>query len=280
MMFIKGCIPVSNEDGQPTPSSDESSKDKISPVPGYNMSPVRPQTPEESPIPLRPSVPRPTRPDAPVRPRLTPTEEIDMSRSPQEQAMSALERLRQKMARVAEEYAQGKLNRAQFHAIYQRYQEQRDITEAMLQRDPKTGAWHNVVQPGLTGFLRKHFEAQVISYSIYHIVRQQLIVRTGRFQLPETQVTPILGRLQKLIASAQQPPRIARRKLKDDRFVVLAPGMLTVSIVVFSIEPAVAQLEMIQDMHRDFERANQQLLQQERFNPREMVFPHRALFEA
>ncbi len=270
---------MSTEDGQHIPSSDESAKDKMSPVPGFNVSPIRPQTPEPTPVPIRPSVPRPTRPDLPVRPRLTPTEEIDISRSPQEQAMSALERLRQKMARVAEEYAQGKLNRAQFHAIYQRYKEQRDITEAMIQRDPKTGAWQNVVQPGLTGFLRRHFESQVISYTIYHIARQQLIVRTGRFQLPENQVLPILGRLQKLIVAAQQPPRLARRKLKDDRFVVLAPGMLTVSIVVFSIEPAVAQLEMIQDVHRDFERANLQLLQQERFNPREMVFPHRALFE-
>lgn len=252
----------------------------MSPVPGYNMSPIRPQTPNLPQTPLRPSVPRPTRPDAPIGPRLTPTEEIDMSRSPQEQAMAALERLRQKMARVAEEYAEGKLNRAQFHAIYQRYQDQRDITEAMLQRDPKTGAWHNVVQPGHTGFLRKHFEAQVVSYSIYHIPQVRLIVRTGRLQLPESQVQPILSRLQKLLESSEHPPRLARRKLKDDRFVILAPGYISVSIVVFSIEPAVAQIEMVQDIHRDFERANHKLLQQERFNPREMVFPHRALFEA
>ncbi len=276
---------MSHDDERLThPSDDESSKDKssnskLSPTSGHNISPIRPQSPESPPMPVRPSVPRPTRPDAPVRPPLTATEEIDMSRSPQEQAMAALERLRQKMARVAEEYAQGKLNRAQFHAIYQRYQEQRDITEAMLQRDPKTGAWQNVVQPGFTGFLRKHFEAQVISYSIYHIAQKRLIVRTGRLQLPENQVLPILERLNKLLASSQQPPRLTSRKLKDDRVVVLVPGLLALSIVVYSIEPALAQLEMIQDMHRDFERANQQLLQQARFNPREMVFPHRALFE-
>jgi hypothetical protein len=192
--------------------------------------------------------------------------------------VSALERLRQKMAAIADEFAQGKLNRAQFHAIYQRYQEQRDITERLLQRDPKTGAWQTVVQPGHTGFLREHFEARVESYSIFHIHQQRLVARNGSLHLPFKQITPILAKL-KTIIEKKGVPGLARRRLSADRYVVFVPGSQTVSIVVFSLEPAAAQVEMVQDMHHDFERANYQVLQGEAWNPREMVFPHRALFE-
>lgn len=246
-------------------------------TPQANLSPVRPETPAGR-QPILPSIPRPTRPEAPVRADPTPTEEIDLSRSSQERAISALDRLRQKMAAVAEEYAQGKLNRAQFNAIYRRYQEQRDITERLLQRDPKTGAWQTVVQPGVTGFLRDHFEAKVESYSVYDLKTGRQIIRTGSLQLPQAQVVPILNKLYSMIVS-QRDPGIARRAIQDDRFVVFVPGAYTVSVVVFSLEPAVAQLEMVQDMHNDFERANIQIFTGQRLNPHEMVFPHRALFE-
>lgn len=254
--------------------------DRMSPVPGYNMSPVRPQVPQQEREPILPSVPRPARPNLPSGKKPTPTEEIDMNRSPQEQARAALDRLRQKMRMVAEEFSQGKLNRAQFHAIYQRYQEQRDITETMLQRDPKTGAWQNVMQPGHTGFLRKHFEAHVESYSIYHVASGKPIIKTGALQLPQHQMAPIIQRLRKIMREQQEKPGSVRRKLKDDRFVVLVPGSETISVVIFSLEPAFAQIEMIEDIHHDFERANAQILNEQRLDPRELVFPHRALFES
>jgi hypothetical protein len=276
----------SDDQHSSTPASDqpvdngEGDAQRLSPVPGYNMSPVRPQTPPAAREPIMPSVPRPSRPDVPLGKKPTPTEEIDMNRSPEEQAKMALERLRQKMTMVAEEYAEGKINRAQFHAIYQRYQEQREITERMINRDPQSGAWQNVVQPGLTGFLRKHFESQVESYSIYHIHLERPIIRTGALQLPQRQVLPVLRRLQNIVADdAGHTPRVAKRRLRDDRYVVLVPGRLTVSAVVFSLEPAISQLEMIRDMHDDFERANATVLREARIVPREMVFPHRALFE-
>jgi hypothetical protein len=92
------------------------------------------------------------------------------------------------------------------------------------------------------------------------------------------QVQPILTKLKALI-DQRGSIGTARRKLQDDRWVVFVPGKYTVSVAVFSLEPAVAQIELIEDMQRDFERANAQALQQNRFNPAEMVFPHRALFE-
>lgn len=257
----------------------EDNDNLVSPVPGFNMSPVRPQNPNANREPVMPSVPRPARPEPQHHQDPTPTEEIDLGRSAQEKSAVALDRLRQKMAAVAEEYAQGKLNRAQFSAIYQRYKEQREITERLVQRDPKTGAWQSVVQPGLTGFLREHFEAKVESYSIYHVQTGRQLVRTGLVQIPHQQVVPILRKLQAVIQAQTELPGIARRRLNDEHFVVLVPGMQTLSVVICSLEPSVAQLELFEDLHRDFERANQNVLVSGNLDPREMVFPHRALFE-
>ncbi len=256
----------------------ESNEEIMSPVPGYNMSPIRPQSPEPNPQPVMPSVPRPSAPEAPYRADPTPTEEIDLLQGSQDKALQALERLRMKMATIAQEYSDGKLNRAQFHAIYQRYQEQRDITERLLKRDPKTGAWQTVVQPGHTSFLREHFQAKVESYSIYHIDPPRQLIRTGRLQVPREQVVSILERLHKAIETYGNAG-MARRKLEDERAIIFVPGDYTVGVVVFSLEPALGQLEMVQDIHRDFELANRQALQNEQLDPREMVFPHRALFE-
>lgn len=257
----------------------EDDENQVSPVPGFNMSPVRPQNPYANREPIMPSVPRPTRPEPPPLHDPTPTEEIDLGRSSQEQSAVALDRLRQKMAAVAEEYAQGKLNRAQFFAIYQRYKEQREITERLVQRDPKTGAWQSVVQPGFTSFLREHYEAKVESYSIYHVQSGRQLVRTGLIQVPHQQVVPILQKLQQVVQSQGDIPGIARRRLSGDHFIVLVPGAHTLSVVICSLEPSVAQMELFEDLHRDFERANQNALVSGMLDPREMVFPHRALFE-
>jgi hypothetical protein len=252
---------------------------RVSPVPGYNTSPVRPEDPERQRQQVKPTLPRrPSRPVAPVRADPTPTEEIDRGASVEEQATQALERLRQKMAAVAEEFAQGKINRAQFHAIYQRYQEQRQITEMLLQRDPQTGAWQTVMRPGHTGFLRDYYEAKIESYAIYHLALQKQVIVTGGVQLPIQQVAPLLGKL-KAIINDRGYASLARRKLSDERWVVFVPGAYTVSVVVFSLEPSPSQLQRIEDMQHDFERANAQALGENRIRPRELVYPHRALFE-
>lgn len=255
------------------------SSSRVSPVPGYNTSPVRPEDPEPPRQPVKPTMPRrPSRPAVPAKADPTPTEEIDRAATVEEQATQALERLRQKMAVVAEEYAQGKINRAQFHAIYQRYQEQRQITEMLLKRDPKSGAWQSVMRPGHTGFLRDYYEAKVESYAIYHLALQKPIIVTGSVQLPLQQVLPLLTKLRSIIRERGQAG-LARRKLQDERWVVFVPGASTVSVVVFSLEPSSVQLQRIDDMQRDFERANAQALLEGQIRPRELVYPHRALFE-
>jgi hypothetical protein len=83
---------------------------------------------------------------------------------------ATLESLRGKMEGVAHDYASGKINRAQFNAIYGRYDEQRKIIERLLERDPESEAWQQVANSGHTAFLLSHFQSRPLYYIIYRWV--------------------------------------------------------------------------------------------------------------
>ncbi|MCD4684984.1 MAG: hypothetical protein K8S97_03495 [Anaerolineae bacterium] len=259
---------------------------RYSPVPGHNV-PAHPQAMDDDAADLPPVSPiRPTVPDSEHDPHapLTPTPPrtpLERQLSPREQmqrAEEALINLRHKMALVAAEFAEGKLNQAQFDAIYARYSEQRDITERLLTRDPESQAWQSVVRPGHTQFLKQYYEARPLSYTIYDLGTFGRIIVTGKIQIREQQVRAVLERL-KTVMARRGNPGAAQKKLPDGKCVLFVPGTLTAVVMIFSLEPATGQIERVSDMHRDFERANRRALQSGDYNPHRMVFPHRALFE-
>lgn len=255
-----------------------------SPIPGYNR-PARPPEPpgeDDSPVsPIRPAVNDDIQPQAPLTPSV-PDRKATSELSPREQLQrveEALINLREKMSQVAAEYAAGTINQAQFDAIYTRYSEQRDITERLLARDPGTDAWQSVIQSGHTQFLREHYEARVISYAIYDQVTAALISVTGPLQIKSAQARAVIARLRAVRERRGDNPGPAQKKLADGRTVLFVPGALSVAAVIFSRTPAAGQVNRVQDMHRDFERANQHALRQQDYATGRMVFPHRALFE-
>jgi hypothetical protein len=232
------------------------------------VSPIRPTMPDDT-EPQPPLTPSP--PDKTPRPPLTPREQM-------QRAEEALINLRQKMAGVAAEFAQGKLNQAQFDAIYGRYSEQRDITERLLARDPESQAWQSVVRSGHTGFLKQHYAARVLSYAIHDQETFRQIALTGSIQIARAQVEAALSRLRAVIEQRGNPGP-ALKQLGDGRCVLFMPGSLSVVIAIFSLEPSKTQIGRIEDIHRDFERANQHALHARDYTTSRMVFPHRALFE-
>ena len=235
------------------------------------LSPIRPEPPTAEPHETAPPLPPkpPTR--EPTHP-LTPRERL-------QRAEDALIELREKMARLANEFAEGKLNQAQFNAIYARYSEQRDITERLLERDPGSQAWQAVVQPGHTQFLKEHYAAVPLSYAIYDLETGTRIAITGTLRMRRPQLEAVLQRLRAVIQQ-RGVPEPAQKALADGKHVVFVPGEHSVAVVIFSREPAAGQVARLKDIHRDFERANRRALRHKDYNTARMVFPHRALFEA
>lgn len=258
-----------------------------------NAGDMRASAAEDGPANEGPPRLSPTRPPSqpqskPPKPRLIPAKPGTSGLRPkapggdsgQPQAINpedALAQLRRKMSQVANEFAEGNLNRAQFYAIYARYNEQRIIVEQLVNRDPETDAWKQVVRPGHTSFLRQHFEARTLSLLIYPLGSPQPFVQYGKIFPKPKQVLPILKALPRLI-KARGALGPAYKEVGDGRWLMLAPGHFTVSVVLFSLEPSAQQVTQIGDLHRDFERANIQALQAGRFQPERLVFPQRALF--
>ena len=261
-----------------TPDDDPPPNDsEMSPLP-EPRTPARDDDTLRSPI--RPAMQNDTKPQDMLMPSLPgELQEAETPREQMQRAEEALISLREKMSLLAAEFANGKINRAQFDAIYTRYSEQRDITERLLARDPESQAWQSVVQTGHTQFLRSHYESRIVSYAIYNQETQEMISLTGQVQLSRNHARVAIQRLRAVIGERGSLPAPALRMMDDGRGVLFVPGYFSAVIVIFSREPSLAQIERIRDIHADFERANQHALTDEDYQPNRLVYPHRALFE-
>lgn len=208
-------------------------------------------------------------------PPASPPEPYSSPDDPQE----ALILLRQKTETAVDEYARGLINRVQFYALYQRYNEQRAIIEKLMQRDPDGNAWRQVVSNrGQTGFLRARLEAQPVSYSVHATERPAPLLTGGT--PPLHTVFPAEAALRAIWAMPNRPAMgLGRKALQHERWLVMAVGKRAATLVIYSLEPSKTQAQLLRDLHLDFERANQLALERGWLAPERLVFPQRAMFE-
>jgi hypothetical protein len=193
---------------------------------------------------------------------------------PTEDPKATLEAIRQDMENVANEFAAGKLNRAQFNAIYRHYSEKRSIIEKLLERDPDSNAWQSVAQPGKTEFLRDHFEARPVYFVVYGSDLDEPLFVGGE-RMPDT-VAEVEQMVEMLRRKKRRGSRLGQKEIGNDQWLILATGEHGLTMVVFSLQPSSTQMNLVRDLHRDFERANWLALKRGQQSNR-MVFPQRSL---
>ncbi len=226
-------------------------------------SPVRPPQPEQPQSAVEPTEPQPdeTFPENPLDPK------------------AAMNALRRKMELIADEFAQGKVNRAQFNALYKRYSEQRTIIERLIERNPTSDAWRQVIGVrGQTGFLRHHFAAQPQYFLVYRNDQLQPLLIGGKQKPYEAAILPVI----KYVWSLPNRPKLGlgRKPIGDTNWLILAVGDHATTAVMFANEPSISQAQLVRDLHADFERANQAALARGWLVPERMVFPQRALADS
>jgi hypothetical protein len=231
--------------------------------------------PDDNPLwsPVRPS--RPEEPVPPELPRLA--EDDDDNPTNPENPFQALDHLRQKMERVAAEYGAGKLNRAQFNAIYGKLGEQRAIIEKLQQRDPTSPAWKSVMENVNTRFLREHFHARLLYFLVYQHGKPTPLMMGGTQQPNMERIIHVLDQLW----SMKNRPKtgLARKDMGNGQWLVLAVGEHSLTMALYMLEPSVAQMNLVRDLQADFERANRASLHQGTRSLDRFVFPQRALTE-
>jgi len=184
--------------------------------------------------------------------------------------------IRKKMETVAAEYASGKINSAQFNAIYRHYMEKRTIIEKLIARNPETQAWRSVAEPGRTSILREQYQARTIHYVVFRRNEREPLIAHGK--ITRQVARQMFKMLQVIWAMTTHRTGLARKSLGKGVWLVLSIGDQSITLVLFSRQPSNLQTNRVRDLHEDFERANYLAL--ERGLPAaRMVFPQRALME-
>lgn len=170
-----------------------------------------------------------------------------------------LQELRRKMARLAEDFAQGKLNRMQFQEIYAHYQQQRQAVEAAIVSTQGSDQWRSSVAIGTTGILRERHAARILSYATYDNATSLPLASVGAFRIDTSLLVPMLSSFRSA-ATEIFGAGLRSTEIEGGRWLCFVPGNFTTLMVLFSVEPARIQLTLIEDLHRDFEVANRAAL--------------------
>jgi hypothetical protein len=189
-----------------------------------------------------------------------------------------LDRLRTKTTRLVQDFSDGLISQRQFQAVYSHYQRQRAAIEKALIEMPGSGAWRAAAVEGHTSFLRQQHAAQVLSYAIYDTTSGLPLTHVGDFIMDDALLVPMLSSFR---SSTQElfGAGMKRIELEGGRYLCYVPGRYTTLIVIFSAEPAVMQLQTIEDLHRDFEMVNRLNLSRGKTGKLALTFTHLWAFD-
>jgi hypothetical protein len=161
-----------------------------------------------------------------------------------------------KVDRLLSEFAEGKVSREQFHAIYEHYSNQLQMIDQLDSSEPEIPGQDAT---GATIAIRQAHMGKALGLMIYHNKRGTYVDTLGEFDVPPSALSPTLNNFTALMETGQL---IDRRviKLGDNRWLLFAAGRFTTVISLFLHEPAAVQIREVERMHHDFELANETVL--------------------
>ena len=188
----------------------------------------------------------------------------------------ALREIQRKLQIIARDYSAGKLNSAQFNALYRHYNEQATVIRHMLRQNPGGDAWRAAASSGRTTFLRDQFEARIMFYVVFRHGDRQPLVAGGK--LPQKVAEQVHKLLRSLWTMERPRTGLARKSLGDGVWLLLVVGEYSLTISIYHMQPSSEQATRVRDLHAEFERLNRAALER-RLAPNRMIFPQRALLE-
>jgi hypothetical protein len=186
-----------------------------------------------------------------------------------------LEVLDQKIARLEQDFQQGRINASQYRAIYRHYMEQREVALRLRQKYPDSDRWQVVLEEGKTRFLLQLNEASCYSVGLYDIQTRERIFVHGDMPAGAEEALGLLetfgGR-----DDGSTDGRLFATKTDSGETLLLIPGAFTLNLAVFSQDPPAWQVRALREVHRNFEAANRAALQ--RGDKGKLIFPDLSRF--
>jgi hypothetical protein len=226
------------------------------------------------PEPVRPKPVRqgPGAQPRPIPPTPAPDQGVSME-EPQEDPQAYLERVQEKINKLAEEFAAGTINQAQFQELYDHYRREQQAVKRWIEVAPESDAWKEITTEGKSVIIRAGHQAKALGYAIYENESGMPLNTIGQFELESELVVPMLSSYR---AATREIFGAGMRssQIEGGRWLCFVPGEFTTLMALFSTSPANRQLESLEDLHRLFERANRNLLGAGLVDPNTLVFPH------
>jgi len=188
------------------------------------------------------------------------------------QGQEFIAHVHQKMSKLVEEFANGQINRTQFHQLYDRYQRQiMRVAQLVAESDPVM--WRDAIQDSEdTLHIKKRLTAKAIGMSVYYNKSGMPIETLGEFAIEPELIVPMLSSYR---SAAAEIFRAGMRstEMENGQWLCFVPGSHTTLIALFSLEPSDNQLEMVERMHQDFEQANKAALEVGQVDPEKLAYP-------
>ncbi len=190
-----------------------------------------------------------------------------------EKCQVAIDMLQTKLRKVVEDFAEGRINRVQFHELYDRYHGQ--INRLMeFAADAGflsvTGALGQEREDTLT--IKKRLTARVIGISVYSNQTGMPIETIGDFAVDPALLVPMLSSYRDVTREIFKAG-MRSTAMENNQWLCFVPGNFTTLIALFSLEPSTLQLEEMNAMHHDFEDANRVALERGNIDPLTLAYP-------
>jgi hypothetical protein len=225
---------------------------------------------EPAPAVSIPASPAPSSSSQPVT-----AEEPSLQEIEDPELRSRLEALDDKIARLEQDFQQGRINASQYRAIYRHYMEQREVALRLRQKYPDSDRWQIVLEEGKTRFLLQLNEATCYSVGLYNKESRDRIFVHGDMPASAEEAMGLLGTFGSNEGNSPDG-RIFATKTESGETLLLIPGSFTVSLAVFSQDPPAWQVRALREVHRNFEAANRPALQ--RGDTKKLIFPDLSRF--
>jgi hypothetical protein len=183
--------------------------------------------------------------------------------------------LDQKIARLEQDFQQGRINASQYRAIRRHYLEQRQVAIRLRQAHPESERWRVVLEEGKTSFLLQLNEASCRGIGFYEINSRERLYLQGNMPASAEEAMALLGTFG-ASGNDSPPGRMLATQAEDGTTLLLIPGRYTAALVVFSQDPPGWQVRALREVHQNFEAANKVALG--RHQHASLIFPDLSRF--
>ncbi len=190
---------------------------------------------------------------------------------PPDDLSATLQDLQAKIRQLVDDFANGAINRVQFHQLYDRYH--RRMTHLLqLAANPDDLSALTNLDGEDTFDLKKRLTARMLGAAIFSNESGLPIETLGDFSIDPALLVPMLSSYR---VATREIFRAGMRStaMENNQWLCFVPGNYTTLIALFSVEPAAMQLSAVENMHRDFEMANKAALESGKADPATLAYP-------